>query len=222
MDKDDPIKTHPSFGSIGVSRIHGRTNLFGSDVEHGNFIEVRISECESRRSLSRDWFHSGKELISVWMSEMQWAQFVSSFNQGDGTPVTLRHVNGKRLPELPVTEKVTSQFQREVTATVKRSLESLESVITKIKSALAPNAKTPGKKDLHEMMQELEMSLMQFKNNLPFVEDQFTEEMEKKMTEAKTSFEGYINTRLRQMGLESKALAEAKAEAPKLLNEGKA
>lgn len=219
MDKDDKVKKHPSFGSISVSRIHGQVNLFGSDVTHGNFIEVQISECESRRSLSRDWYLSGKELISVWMTEMQWAQFVSSFNQGDGTPVTLRHLNGKVMPELPSPEKITSDFQKEVVATVQRSLDSLESVIAKIGTALAPNAKTPGKKDLHEMMRELEMSLMQFKNNLPFVEKQFTEAMEQKMTEAKTSFEGYINTRLRQMGLESKALTEAKAEAPKLLGE---
>lgn len=214
MDKE--TKKHPSYGNIGVSRISGRTHLFGTDVEHQHFIEVRISECEHMRSLSNDWYHPGREIISVWMTEMQWAEFVSSFNQGGGTPVTLRHVQGKTIEELPKPEPVTSTFQREVNRTANESLTSLKSAVEKLRAALVPKAKTPNKTELSAMLSDLEGSLLQFTNSLPFVEKQFTESMEHKMSEAKTAFDGYITHRLRELGLEAGALAAAKAEAPQL------
>lgn len=215
----DRVKTakHPAFGNIRVSRVSGRNYLFGSDVEHNHYITVSISECDHERSLSNDWYHSGKELISIAMTEMQWGQFVSSFNQGSGTPVTLEYIQGKRIPSLPKPAEVVSVFKNEVKATANSSLASLQEAINQLKAALVPKAKTPNKGELNAMLEKLESSFRQFTNSLPFIEEQFTETVEAKLTEAKSEFEGFMNSRLQEMGLAAAQIAQAKKDAPSLL-----
>lgn len=221
MSKDEVRKSEPYMGVMTVSRVSGTTALFNSDVEHGHFIEVTVRDAELERHLSTNWIHPGNEIVSVWMSEIQWAQFVSSFNQGEGTPVTLHHIAGKRIPPPPSPKPEARTFQKEVTDTAKDSLASLESAIQKLSSALVPKAKLPNKTELNSILDDLSTAFLHFKNNLAFVEDQFKEHVEAKLTEAKVEFEGYVQSRFRAMGLEAAALQAATMEAPKLLAEKK-
>jgi len=211
----EKVTSNPAFGNITVGRVQGRVNLFGSDVEHHTFISVAVSRCDLARDLSHDWFHPGEELIEVWMSELQWAQFVSSFNQGGGTPVTLHHVLRKAIPELPSPKPAASTFQKEVTATAKDSLDALKGAVAKLEAVLLPKAKPATKGELREILENLRMAAMHFTNNLSYVEDKFGEAVAHKLTEAKLEFDGYMANRLRSLGLEATAQQLALDEAPK-------
>src|SRR5271168_1748539 len=98
----DTVEDEPHMGVIKVSRCQGRADLFDSDVDHQHFIEVEISHADRTRHLSQHWIHGGRQIISIWLSEIQWAHFLSSMNQGEGSPCTLKHIEGKRItPPVP-------------------------------------------------------------------------------------------------------------------------
>jgi hypothetical protein len=215
MSDTKMVENEPYMGVINVGRVSGRASLFDSDVEHQHFISVSISKASRERNLSMNWIHGGDELVEVWMSEIQWAHFVSSFNQGAGTPVTLRHVAGKTLAEPPRPKAEATKFEKEVTDTVKDAMTSLGSAISKLEAGLIPKAKAPNKGDLTEILANLRMAYQEINSNIGFVESQFGEHIEKKMAEAKCEFEGYMTSRLRALGLEAAALSAAAADAPK-------
>ncbi|VVB52986.1 Uncharacterised protein [uncultured archaeon] len=212
----------PYMGVIKVARCQGRADLFDSDVEHQHFIEVSICHAEKTRQLSQNWIHGHEEIVSVWMSEIQWANFVSSFNQGSGVPVTLKHIDRKRIAPPPPPEREASKFHQEVMETASDSLSALKAAVGRLESALVPKAKAPNKAELNELLGLLHTALREFENNIPFVEKQFDEHMETKIAEAKSEFEGYLQRRLREIGLEAALLKDATAEAPRpaFLTEG--
>jgi hypothetical protein len=204
----------PYMGVLSVNRCSGQANLFDSDVQHHHFIRVSLSHADVTRGQSSNWIHEGNEITEVWMSEIQWAQFVSSFN-GGVTPVTLKRIEGKQVtPPLPVPPE-TFTFQKEMNETARDSLQALRSAVAKLEAALVPKAKTPNKTELGTILSDLQCSLREFTNNIPFVEMQFGEHIKTKMTEAKVEFEGWMNHRLRNLGLEAAALAAVSNEAPK-------
>lgn len=211
----DTRSSEPFMGVMKVARCQGHATLFDSDVDHMHFIEVTICEADTTRHLSNNWIHDGKQIVSVWMSEIQWAHFLSSMNQGGGSPVTLKHVLGKRIepPQPPAPEADT--FRQEVKETVQDSLQALKALLAKLTDATIPKAKTPTKGDLNEMLSLLQKALREFESNVPFVAEQFTEHVESELAEAKTEFEGYVTGRLQEMGLKAAALAQASAEAPR-------
>jgi hypothetical protein len=209
------VESEPYMGTIHVSRVPGRAHLFDSDVEHQHFITVSIHHATRERSLSMNWVHPGDEIVEVCMSEMQWANFVSSFNQGSGVPVTLNHIMGRRIPEPPNLKSEVSKFQKEVIATVAESIGSLKAAIAKLEAGLVPKAKAPNKTELTTILDDLQAAFRQFTNGVPFIEGQFDEYIEAKMVEAKCEFEGFMQGRLRELGLEAAALSTTADEAPK-------
>lgn len=66
---DEETTTHPAYAMIGASRVQGGSYLYGSEFHHQHFVTVSIRRAETHRSLSRDWFSGGEELIEVAMSE---------------------------------------------------------------------------------------------------------------------------------------------------------
>lgn len=94
-------EAHPAFGMMRAGRVSNSPGsvLFDSDLRHQHTVVVTIETATRKRDLSRDWIHGERQLIEVEMSEAQWASFVSSMNSS-GTPVSLRRVQGERLPEM--------------------------------------------------------------------------------------------------------------------------
>lgn len=210
----DTRHDEPYMGVVKVSRCSGRADLFGSDVEHQHFIELEVCHADMQRHLSDNWIHSGKQIVSVWMSEIQWAHLLSSLNQGEGSPVTIKHIQGQRIAPPAPPKGEASTFQAEIVETVQDSVAALRAAVTRLQAATVPKAKVPGKTELGEILASLTTALREFENNVPFVEKQFGEHIEAKMAEAKCEFEGFMQNRLRQMGLEAAALTQAKEEAP--------
>lgn len=212
---DGKTERHNTFGRITVGRVSSTgTFLFDSDAKHHHFVRVEIDRAEVTRYLSHKRTHGWEHLLDFYMSEAQWAQFVSSFGDENGTPVTLRGVAGKDMGECPQPEYFRHQFADEVKERVEDAISSLRGTATKLDEALKPGNKPLGKKALAEVLSSIEQAIRQVTQNLPYVEKCFNESMEKKMSEAKIEFEAIVARRLQEMGLESirKSLPEMETE----------
>ncbi len=95
-------ESHPCFGTARLSRAQGSANLFGS-VMHGaqHFVSLTISRAERHHEYSSDSYYDRDELIEVWMTNDQFAELITTWNMGNGVPVTLRRVRDGKLKSVP-------------------------------------------------------------------------------------------------------------------------
>src|SRR5271157_1249307 len=101
-DDDETIDKHESYGMIGINRVSGATNLFGSEALHHSFIRIEIRRAEMRRSLSNDWpYANSVPLIVVDLSHTQFGSLITSPGIGNGVTCTLKSVNGEEMEECP-------------------------------------------------------------------------------------------------------------------------
>ena len=195
---------HESYGNITVTRASSSgTFLFGSDAVHHHFVHVELSAAEMERDLSHNWLHGRKRIAEFWMTESQWAHFVSSFGDGTGTPVTLRYADGRGLEQCPKPDQWREQFSNEIKERVEMAIDGLKTAESSLREALKPGNKTLGKKELHEILSAIDSAILQVTRNLPYVEKCFNESMDQKMTDAKIEFESIVARRLQELGLES-------------------
>jgi hypothetical protein len=113
---EEEVETHPAYGQITASRVSSspRTLLYGSEFGHGHYIVVTIKGSELHRSVGRDWHMARDEIISVALSESQWATFLSTLNHGSGSCCTIEHVLRKQVPAIASKKDRHKQFGSEV------------------------------------------------------------------------------------------------------------
>jgi hypothetical protein len=98
----ETIRKHPAFGMIGAARVQSMgTWLFGSPIKHRGFIILRIQEAEEHHRLNSDWHYANKLTTEVWLSEAQWASFVSTLNIGSGVPCTISYRQTGPAEDIP-------------------------------------------------------------------------------------------------------------------------
>lgn len=98
------FKRHPSFANIYIGRslCSGKQTLFGSSIKHSDVITLKISPASLGRNLHEDHvYQESVPYIEIDMSQAQFAQAITSLNQGEGTPVTLRRLNGQYIEPCP-------------------------------------------------------------------------------------------------------------------------
>lgn len=180
-DRDgDTVATHPAYAQIRAGNISGQSYLYGSDFAHQHYVNIAISRSSLRRGLSNDWHHAHEELISVDLSEAQWAAFVSSMNRGGGVPCTIDHIGHQQAPGLPPPEKRTDQFAKEMRETLADVATALSELRERIGTIGLSGAKA---KELLSLVGTAERNLTP---NLKFVAEQFGEHMEAVVEAAKT------------------------------------
>ena len=54
---------HESYGMISIAKFNGKSQFFGSDLEHGGGISITISKGEVERKLFSEWYYGGEEMI---------------------------------------------------------------------------------------------------------------------------------------------------------------
>lgn len=190
--------THPAFGQIRASRVQGQVNLYGSDFQHHAFMEITICRSTLRRSLSHDWHHGGRELISVVLSEAQWATFISSLHCGSGTPCTINHVDCKDMPAIPArNERVVTKM--EMDERIAKVTSHLDDAIAGVEANLVGLSKV--KRDA--ILASLRKAQREVSDSMPFAADSFAEHVEATVEKAKIEVEAYVQATITRAGLKA-------------------
>jgi hypothetical protein len=195
----EEVLDHPSFAVIGASRVQssGHT-LFQSEFKHQSLITIRIKGARVHRGLSNDRVSTSGRLpyIEVDLTENQWATFVSSLNVGEGVPCTMTYLHEQGyIPQIPKPPERKEQFTSEMRETLQDSIEHLK----KIEAALKDAKMT--EKLRNELMGHVRMAKQEIQSNMPFVEEQFAEHVEKTVESAKQEIHGYMVGHLQRAGL---------------------
>lgn len=213
---DSKKYTHPAYGVIGISRAGwngGGVQLFGSSIRHNNTIRLCIKTAERSSNDNYEFIHGNKTLIEVELSGTQLGDLLTSMNQGDGVPCTIRRREENwNIPfikdqETPISES-TQAMKDQVTAVMKRA----DGMIVKAKEML--DTKTINKTQMKELMDSLDMLRQEIRSNLPFVTDCFDRKVEKTITQAKGEVEAFVSSTIRNAGLEAIANGQYKIGLP--------
>lgn len=197
----ETIEEHESFGLINVHRLHGGNDvLFGSSIRHHNTICLEIKEASKRRHLNRDWYYGKDSLIRVEMSKSQFTDMITSMNQGDGVPCTLKMVGGKRREECPaVNERL--KFETEFKEKIDSIVVDAEKLVRDSVEILS-GSKPPKKAEKEQLISQMQMLLQEIRSNVPFVQSQFNEAMDKVVNEAKGEIDAHVDQKLHGLGIE--------------------
>lgn len=202
MEKIDEVKTHPSFGMVGISRrsSSGANPLFGSNIQHQHTITLTIKRAENNRHLNNDWFHGKEQLIEIEMSGSQFAELITSFNMGDGVPCTIRQFNHQNYPDPPY-ENPIDIFQKEFSSNMKNLSKECQSLIEDCVKLLKEKPSI-GKGDRDFIMSSINSLMQHIQSNIPFVSQQFIESMDKTVSQAKTEIETFVTNRIASLGID--------------------
>lgn len=196
----DNIYAHDAFGQISIFRSSGgKSALYGSDIKHNTVVNIRIHTSKLHRGLSRNWYGQDKLIADIEMSEAQWATFVSSFNIGSGVPCTLKFVNGDNEYRPHIENlNVSELFNQEAKIKLDKSVETLKILKKKLTDGMSGLSQTKR----NEAINHVDAAIRELASNFPFVMDQFEEYIKDSIESAKTEVHSYVNSTLRDMGLE--------------------
>lgn len=203
---DKPADRHESYGMVGLSRITGgRDNLFGSSVRHSNYIRLRIKSGEKERGLKHNWFRGNSTLIEIDISPTQFADMITAMNVSDGVPCTIRRIsvpaelNNKEMepcPDYDQRKVFEDEFEADVEKIAGNSLALLEKADAMLKQKTLKSAE---RDELRAIIYKLHQDI---KSNLPYVQQQFTEAMDKTVSEAKGEVEAFVMNKVTSLGIE--------------------
>lgn len=214
MEDFEQKETHDSYGMAGFYRVQhsGATPLFGSSLRHRDTIMLRIKTASKRRGISHDWYYGEKELIEVEMSKSQFADLITSMNQNDGIPVTIRHVQGKTMEECPYVNKKDehlNEFKKLNNDVNKRVL----GLIAQVRD-IFENKKTLTKADKEQVLSNLTKLYNDIAPNAEYKLQAFQEQMDNTVTEAKGEIEAFFENKM--AAITQMALVKHKDEVEKL------
>lgn len=202
---DEKVFSHESYGMIGYSRTsHGThpTRLFGSAVDqHMSTIHIRIHTAERRHKYSQDWFSARQQIIDVELSAVQFAEFLTTANMGDGVPCTIRYANGKQMEDPPAELVEAAEVREGFTAQCK-ALGAKLAQRSKAIDAILAGTKF-GKSERDEIRKSVASIVQDVGSNLPFVMEQFHEATDKILAAAKAEADAFLTHAITRAGLKA-------------------
>lgn len=211
------VKTaHPSYGTLLFNRAYGgKIPLFGSSIEHSNVITMELRHADITRGLNRDDIFGNKPIAIVEMSYSQFAEAITAFGQGTGVPVTIRYTEKDgRIPSCDFVskrEQFTGEFKEQTSKAMKKSEELIEEV-----AELFSSKKALTKTDKENILKKLNMLKSDIGSNIEFIADQFNEQMDKTVMEAKGEIESFCQNKINSIA--SGSLVEHREDILKLEN----
>jgi len=191
---------HESFGQISFSRISGRTNFYGSELEQDHYIDMEVYASEVERDLTQDWYYArGLPLIKVRMSSGQFSELITNLNIGTGTTCTIEMVNEKYVQELPFQESRKEFVHRKFEDRMKEFAIELRKRQKVAKTIIAK--KTLSKDDMRTLQQHVDWLTQEVESNIPFFAKCFQETMDEVIQEAKLEVENAIQHKISVLGL---------------------
>jgi hypothetical protein len=186
------VQSHPAYGQISAARVHGSVDLYGSNIRHNGFVEVRVMG--SREEIlhgSRRHYNTVEEM-SLWLSEAAWATFISSLNTGSGVPCTIRSKHSGPLVQLPEIEGETyaQKREKEIALAVTRRAEQLKEAVAFFDDLMANG--TPKRADLKKFRDMLIQPVDNLASNIVFESRVLNEHSEDLVHEARSEIEAYV------------------------------
>lgn len=212
-------QTHPSYGTVGFSRVQGgHTKLFGSPIKtHHNTVYLRIGRATMRHHLGKDWIHGGiRSLIEVQLSEVQFASLLTTMNVGTGVPCTIRSLQGERVENPPDNDTETERVKSGFANKMKKLGNDLETAKPELSALLEKPTLT--KADRAAIQNLFDMFLQQINSNIPFAMDSFVTATDKVISAAKAEVDAFMTNAVTQAGLHalrSTPLEEVLKQLPK-------
>jgi hypothetical protein len=202
MDEKKVIK-HNSFGNLCISRCFGGTrHLYGSSIEHSNFITLKISHSELHRHLKKDWYHATKPIVEITMSQAQFAEAITSLNVGDGVPVTINYTEKDGMADPTPFESKYDTFKEEFSFHIDEINKETKNIRNEI-AKMFEEKKSIGKADREAILSKLDMIIQEMGSNTKFIQKQFHEQMDKTVVEAKAEIEAFTQNKLTSIGLDA-------------------
>ncbi len=215
--KEEPIKErrdkgpmggtweeHPAFGVVSLSRISGGGGvMFGSVVNHSGYIALRIRRCQRQHDYGQDTLFAKEHLIEVGMTEAQFAELITTWNQGEGCPCTLKQIGSETVPNIPA-EQEQSQSDR-----AKKDFEmTAGEYLGKFREARKQADEILDKKSINKGDRERLRWIMDgmgrlFTDAAPFAVEQFVGLAERQVARAKTEIDAFVTNVIRKTGLEA-------------------
>lgn len=191
--------SHPSYGMIHVSRRQGTpSGLFGSDIDHGHFMSLTISEATCTQDLGRNWFHDTKVITEVVMSSVQYAEMISNPNT-QGVPCTIKYTRGKGSIRYEPMTKIVDQIEEEIKEQFTQTKKDNKEVVGKVKEIF--NKKSLNKQDKEAILRMIEQLSLKITSSIPFYEESIKEQLDKTKLEAKQEVESYITHAITKAGI---------------------
>lgn len=208
--------SHPSYGTLAFSRrTGGATPLFGSSIEHRDTIAMTLYHANITRGLHSDSIYGDKKIAEVEMSYSQFAEAITSMNMGSGVPVTIRWTEKDgRIPTCDFVSK-REQFADEFKEHVNKAMDDSQNLIKEVWD-LFNQKKTLTKADEETILSKLSKLSMDIGCNMDFIADQFNEQMDKTVMEAKGEIEAFCQNKVNSIA--SASLVEHKDDILKLEN----
>lgn len=192
----DKKETHPAYGMLAFSRRQGgKTNLFGSSIQHQNTIAMTLRHGEVCRGLSSDWYHGNDTIVEVEMSQAQFAEAITSMNMGSGVPVTIRYQENVGYLERPNFKGKKDQYNDELKEQLNKANADTKALIEEVKEMFATK-KSIGKGDREEILETLNKIYANINHNVSFVYKQFNEQVDKTIVEAKSEIEAFCQNKI--------------------------
>lgn len=188
-DGEEYRYTHPSYGMISVSRC-GATDkqLFGQDTPVQNYMSLTIESADVEQHLGKNWYFGQKTVVEVEMSQVQYAEMISSPNTA-GVPCTIRRSQEHGLIEYkPIQEKTTfvkSKIDRQVDTLRKASVTLSKDV----KDILEGKMLKADKERLQELVDTFKGIL---NSGIPYYVESLEEHIDRKVVEAKADIQASI------------------------------
>lgn len=179
------------YGMIQVHRTNSTgSHLVGSNIEHQQYITLKISKAIYERNLKNDWWFDRDNIVEVSMTLSQWAEFISSPNTS-GVPCTLDRIQGKCLweeEEVPFVDQV-KLHQSEYKRHWAESIKEIKELVWNLSQSFENKE---SRKTQRELIHQLEILVNNFLPNERFAINEFDEHIEKIVNQAKTELSNYL------------------------------
>jgi hypothetical protein len=209
-------ESHESYGTITITRAQGNfDNLFASNIETNHAIHLTIQRAERRHEHAHDWIHGREELISVYLSPLQFAEFLTSMGQGEGTPCTINRVQGDMMEQPPETEATARKVVREFVEKTEDIAEFAKGADQLVKDILGKGQKMK-KADREELQAIFTKMCRVVTDSAPFLIKQAEEHINTMVAEAKATITQHANV----LGVEAGSASLPKALGGGTVEEG--
>ena len=180
---------HKSFGLCAISRVSGHgLRLFGSDVTHDSWLELRVKQASFERHLNTDWYHAEDSIVEIRLSHSQFSEMVSNMNCGEGVPCTITDIGNERIEQAPFVDR-RKQYSKDFENDIVRVAQNMDELICAIDEL--KNKPTVSKKDKEALLSKAKGIRQDIASDMPFVKRQFDECLDNAVSDAKRNIEGH-------------------------------